>query len=177
MEHSHNLSFEVTDIAPEEMRGKLRHQQGFQPSFDSNSKHVDLASICNPVSEQKGKEFENHSDIEGVSIGVLADLGGPSDVQESCSIDSGLNEVSLEATSFRQLQQVMEQVLCCYVCEYVHKSLNICFCSVPVCKLVLQSYLALYASPACMNYYTSLKPYTSSWYLCTPNLFFLNLFV
>lgn len=110
MEHSHNLSFVVTDIAPEEMRGKLCHQQGFQLSSDSNSKHVDLISFCNPVSEQKGKEFENHSDIEGVSVGVLADLGGPSDVQESCSIDSGLNEFSLEATSFRQLQQVMEQL-------------------------------------------------------------------
>lgn len=109
MKRSHDFSFDGTDMAHDEMREKLHRLQGFQPSFESNSKHVDLALTCNPASVQTGNDFETHSDIEGVSIGDPAELG-PLNVQESSSTNSGLNEVSLEITGFRQLQQVMEQV-------------------------------------------------------------------
>lgn len=52
-------------------------------------------------------ELENHSDMEGVKKGAeIASLNAP----ESSSVSSKLDEISLEATSFRQLRLIMEQV-------------------------------------------------------------------
>ncbi|GAB2267961.1 hypothetical protein Dimus_002938 [Dionaea muscipula] len=54
-------------------------------------------------------ESEVRSDANGYSMCIQAQLDS-SNALESCSINSPLNEVSLEAISFRQLQHVMEQL-------------------------------------------------------------------
>ncbi|CAK9181668.1 unnamed protein product [Ilex paraguariensis] len=116
MESSQDPSFEGTAITLIEKKQKLHHRQGLHPSFTGNPKHVDMvvqASNCGPVSVRKqvhhsGNKFENHSDVEGVSIQISVE--GSSNALESSSMSTGLEEVSLEATSFRQLQLVTEQL-------------------------------------------------------------------
>lgn len=71
-------------------------------------------TFCVPVSvqkhaEQPENETEVHSDVEGVSIGMQPEFYS-SNLQESSCMSSVLDEISLEATSFRQLKQVTEQV-------------------------------------------------------------------
>ncbi|XP_034227106.1 protein LNK1 isoform X1 [Prunus dulcis] len=90
----------------------------FEPPF---SKCFNILAIenpetyCDPVSVQKkvqqsANETEGHSDVEGgASIGMQAEFDS-SDLQESSCLSSVLDEISLEATSFRQLQQVTEQL-------------------------------------------------------------------
>ncbi|KAL8097494.1 protein LNK1 isoform X2 [Apium graveolens] len=106
---SHDLSSMMIDVAPKEGRDNPCHYQGLQASSNSNAKNVDVESICNTFPVQASNEFENHSDVEGTSRGIPAKVG-PWYVQESPTVNSGFNEGSLEATSFRQLQQVMEQL-------------------------------------------------------------------
>ncbi|KAL6513150.1 hypothetical protein OROGR_020636 [Orobanche gracilis] len=68
-----------------------------------------------PMSRQREKlhscegKYENQKDPEGVSLATPAKLGSP-DVQESSIVSLGLDVVSPEAASFRQLQLVMEQL-------------------------------------------------------------------
>lgn len=110
VDSSHDPSFEATTIKLEDEKEKLHAQKGFQPPFTSNPEYVDLAvqsSICDPVSVRKqdhyyGSGLKNQSDVKGVSLAE--------NVQESSSMNSGLDEFSLVATSFCQLQQVMEQL-------------------------------------------------------------------
>uniref|UniRef100_A0A5B6Z960 Protein LNK1 n=1 Tax=Davidia involucrata TaxID=16924 RepID=A0A5B6Z960_DAVIN len=116
MESSHDRSFEAPAITMDKKREKPHLRQGFQPSFTSNRKHVDLvvpAAICDPVSCRKQvhhseNKVEIYSEVEGVSMGI-PELDS-SNVQERSSMSSGLDEISLETTSFRQLQHVMEQL-------------------------------------------------------------------
>ncbi|KAK1359266.1 hypothetical protein POM88_043740 [Heracleum sosnowskyi] len=107
---SQDLSSMVIDAAPEEGQDKPCHYQGFLASFNSNAGDVAVASICNTLPVQSSNEFGNHNDVEGASCGIPAGKAGPWYVQESPIANSGINEGSLEATSFRQLQQVMEQL-------------------------------------------------------------------
>ncbi|KAK4378602.1 hypothetical protein RND71_000464 [Anisodus tanguticus] len=58
---------------------------------------------------QSGVKVENNHDLEGVGMGIPAELGS-SVVQECTSINSGLDEISEAAASFHQLQRVMEQL-------------------------------------------------------------------
>lgn len=88
----------------------------YQLSFSGNQKQTSItlqASRSDMVSPQKqfGKEnkIESQSDIEEIKKGASAELDSLN-VQEGSSISSELDEISLEASSFRQLQQVMEQV-------------------------------------------------------------------
>ncbi|KAK4340009.1 hypothetical protein RND71_041471 [Anisodus tanguticus] len=57
---------------------------------------------------QSGVKVENNRDLEGVVMGIPAELGS-SVVQECTSINSGLDEMSEAAASFHQLQRIMEQ--------------------------------------------------------------------
>nr|XP_043628470.1 protein LNK1-like [Erigeron canadensis] len=95
---------------------------GIQPSFSGNYKQPGMmpqASRSDTMSrnilvsphKQFGKEnkIESQSDMEGVkkgASGVLDSLNAP----EGSSISTELDEISIEASSFRQLQQVMEQL-------------------------------------------------------------------
>ncbi|KAL1176296.1 hypothetical protein V6Z11_A04G149100 [Gossypium hirsutum] len=91
----------------------------------SYSGSLDQVSICPTVSSAKSEnngqsssknessyasnQDEGHSEVEGVSVGNPAELDS-SNVRESSCVVSPFDEVSLEATSFRQLQQVMEKL-------------------------------------------------------------------
>ncbi|KAK9071033.1 hypothetical protein SSX86_009601 [Deinandra increscens subsp. villosa] len=92
-----------------------KQSQGFQPIFIENPRQMSMMFQSSKgvlVSDQKQnnlsvKEHESQRDIEedkkGVDIGLL-------NVPESSSLSSDLDEISLEATSFRQLRHVMEQL-------------------------------------------------------------------
>lgn len=54
-------------------------------------------------------EMEGHSEIDGITNGVQSELES-SNVQESSCMSSMVDDISLEASGFRQLQQVMEKV-------------------------------------------------------------------
>lgn len=80
-----------------------------QPSFSGNQKQIgDLVSPQKKFCTLENK-IESQNDIGGVKKGSSVELGSL-DVPEGSSISSELDEISLEATSFRQLQQVMEQL-------------------------------------------------------------------
>jgi hypothetical protein len=114
MEIYHDYSFQ----APTTMDGKRKNmprRQGFHPSFSSNPKHVDSlvrTASCDPIPvlnhvHHSQNEVENRSNVKGVGIGMPADLY-TSSVPEVSSISSGCEKI--EASSFHQLQQVMEQL-------------------------------------------------------------------
>ena len=126
MESSHDASFETPAIKVDEKREKLYRKQGFQTSFAISSKHKDLvvqAACYDPISVQKQlnhseNEVEGHSEVEGGSISIPMEMDS-SNVQDNSCMSSMLEEISLEATSFRQLQNVTEQVYDFKNCYYV----------------------------------------------------------
>ncbi|XP_076959655.1 protein LNK1-like isoform X2 [Bidens hawaiensis] len=89
--------------------------QGFQPLTVASPRQMDMVFQSSKdvlVSDEKQrnlliKEHGTQRGIDGdqkqVDIGLL-------NVSESSSVSSELNEISLEATSFRQLKQAMEQL-------------------------------------------------------------------
>lgn len=117
MESSHGLSFEAPSVTTNEKREKLFHCQDLQAPFTRNFKHANVAGpveFCSALSVQKQVHqselrIEGNSEVDGVSIRVPAELDS-SNGQESSCMSSVLDEISLEATSFRQLQHVMEKV-------------------------------------------------------------------
>lgn len=106
--------FQVTPFVPNEKGESIHHQQVFLSPFSREPENMDMrvqVPLCDPLSIEKnaqhsGTKFEVHGDSEGVPGEV-----GSSTVHESSSVSSVLDEISLEAASFRQLQHVMEQVL------------------------------------------------------------------
>ncbi|KAE9605477.1 hypothetical protein Lalb_Chr10g0097751 [Lupinus albus] len=95
--------------------GKLVHcnSQPLNSSFKSENMENPL-SFQNPGSAQQiSHKFENendsHSEAEGVSIGFSQEIDS-SNVHESSSLSSALDNVSLEAASFCQLQRIMDQL-------------------------------------------------------------------
>lgn len=117
VESSHGPPFEAPSVTTNEKREKPSHCQGVQVPFTRNFKHENMVNAMEfdnalPVQKQVHKteqETEGHSDVEGVSIRVPAELDS-FNAQESSCMSSVLDEISLEATSFRQLQQVMEKL-------------------------------------------------------------------
>ncbi|KAK2665171.1 hypothetical protein Ddye_003745 [Dipteronia dyeriana] len=115
MESSHGPSFEAPSVTTNEKREKLYHCEDLQVPFTRNFKHANIASpmtFCNSPSIQKQRhqpECEIGDPNGGVSIGVPAELDSLN-AQESSCMSTVLDEVSLEATSFRQLQQVIEKL-------------------------------------------------------------------
>ncbi|GMI83771.1 NIGHT LIGHT-INDUCIBLE AND CLOCK-REGULATED GENE 1 [Hibiscus trionum] len=113
---NHGHSFEVPDIITTEKRGKLYHQQDTQAPLNRivNQARVERQiAFYDPVTAQKqvcqSEQDEGRSEVEDFSVGKQAELGS-SNRQESSCVSSMLDQVSLEATSFRQLQQVMEKL-------------------------------------------------------------------
>lgn len=117
VESSADRSFEGSAVKLDDKREKVHQPHGFQPSFTGNPRNVGMVvqpSIHDPLPFQKqvhqsANEIDSPSDVEGVQVGGFQELGVLNG-QESTSMNSGLDEISLEATSFRQLQQVMEQL-------------------------------------------------------------------
>ncbi|KAI7757210.1 hypothetical protein M8C21_023718 [Ambrosia artemisiifolia] len=84
--------------------------QGFQPSFIGSPRQRSMMfQSSKRVLEQDKLSVKEHDqrniegDQKGLDIGLL-------NVQESSSVSSGLDEISLEATSYRQLRHVTEQL-------------------------------------------------------------------
>ncbi|KAK0589223.1 hypothetical protein LWI29_011222 [Acer saccharum] len=115
MESSHGPSFEAPSVTTNEKREKLYHCKDLQVPFTRNFKHANMASpmtFCNSPSIQKQhhqSECEIGDPNGGVSIGVPAELDSLN-AQESSCMSTVLDEVSLEATSFHQLQRVTEKL-------------------------------------------------------------------
>ncbi|XAR53062.1 hypothetical protein NMG60_11021459 [Bertholletia excelsa] len=112
MESSHCHSFENPVRTVDDKRGKLQHPHAFHSSYTNSLKHVDLivpSASCESKKADSQNEVENQTGIEGVSTRIPTDLD-ISNVQESSSMSSGVDEISLEESSFRQLQQVMEKL-------------------------------------------------------------------
>ncbi|KAH1040293.1 hypothetical protein J1N35_042036 [Gossypium stocksii] len=116
IESSHGPLFEAPAIITNEKRGKLHRQQDTQIPLNRNVKQAKTdtrMAFCDPVTIQKqvcqSEQDEGHSEVEGISVGNPAELDS-SNVRESSCVVSPFDEVSLEATSFQQLQQVMEKL-------------------------------------------------------------------
>ncbi|KAJ8747593.1 hypothetical protein K2173_011401 [Erythroxylum novogranatense] len=92
-------------------------QQELQLSFPSNTKETDItgqSALHGSVTLKKqagssAYDFEGHSEIEGFSAGLQGEIDS-SNAQESSCVSSVFDDISLEATSFRQLQLVMERL-------------------------------------------------------------------
>ncbi|KAK1430262.1 hypothetical protein QVD17_12883 [Tagetes erecta] len=88
-----------------------------QPSFTANQNQSGMilqASGNDPAQSKKqihtmGNKVEHLGDMEGTKEGASAELVSV-DVQDGSSLSTELDEISLEATTFRQLQQVMLQL-------------------------------------------------------------------
>ena len=108
-ESSRNVSFQHTADLQNKKKEKLRLSR----CIDKSNSVVQRAD-SDPISVQKQvpnfeNEVESQSEVSGSDIGIPGDLDS-SNIQESSCISSVLAEVSIEASSFRQLQVVLEQV-------------------------------------------------------------------
>ncbi|XP_028800777.1 protein LNK1 isoform X2 [Neltuma alba] len=98
-------------------KGEMSYHSHDAPALSKSSKSQDIVSVApfsSPGStQQQLAQFENenegHSVVRGVKVGFSKEIDS-SNVQESSSMSSAMEEISLEATSFRQLQQVMDQL-------------------------------------------------------------------
>ncbi|TYI88062.1 hypothetical protein E1A91_D04G180300v1 [Gossypium mustelinum] len=116
IDSSHGPLFEAPAIITNEKRGKPHRRQDTEIPLNRNVKQAKIdtrMAFCDPVTIQKqvcqSEQDEGHSEVEGVSVGNPAELDS-SNVRESSCVVSPFDEVSLEATSFRRLQQVMEKL-------------------------------------------------------------------
>ncbi|MBA0872554.1 hypothetical protein Goshw_016113, partial [Gossypium schwendimanii] len=116
IDSSHGPLFEAPAIITNEKRGKPHLRQDTQIPLNRNVKQAKIdtrMAFCDPVTIQKqvcqSEQDEGHSEVEGVSVGNPAELDS-SNVRESSCVVSPFDEVSLEATSFRRLQQAMEKL-------------------------------------------------------------------
>lgn len=115
MESSHGHPLDFPAKTNNGRREKLC--QDLQTPIPRKFKHLDMSppmEFGHIVSAQKQvlhseNEVEAHGEVEGVSVGIPTEFDS-SNVPESSCISSALNEISLEANNFRQLQQVTEQV-------------------------------------------------------------------
>lgn len=81
----------------------LEKRQPMVKTADSDS-----VSARKPVPSFEN-EFEGESDVNGSDMGIQGELDS-SNMQESSCLSSVLDEISIEASSFRQLQHVMGQL-------------------------------------------------------------------
>ncbi|KAK4271248.1 hypothetical protein QN277_019967 [Acacia crassicarpa] len=111
LKDAHDASLKTND------KGDKLYQSHDALALSKSSKNENVVSVApfsSPGSaQQQLLQFENenegHSLVGGVGIGFSQEMDS-SNVQESSSMSSALEEISLEATSFRQLQQVMDQL-------------------------------------------------------------------
>lgn len=116
MESSHGHNLEAVALKTNDERDNLylcQDAQLLSPSFKrenmENPVPFNSPGSAQMVVHQFENENEGHSEVGGVSIGFSQEIDS-SNVQESSSMSSALDETSHEATSFRQLQQVMDQL-------------------------------------------------------------------
>ncbi|XP_022140999.1 protein LNK1 isoform X2 [Momordica charantia] len=114
---SHYPSFDAATVAANENREKLYHQD-LQSSFNKNFAFMSTPStepfntsfpVRKQVPRSESDIDDGHSETGVVSRGSRAELDSSNTQDKSCR-STMLDGISLEATSFRQLQQVMEQL-------------------------------------------------------------------
>lgn len=108
-ESSHDVSFQHRADFQNKTKEKLRLSR----RTDKSNSVVQRAD-SDSISAQKqvpnfGNEVQGQSEVSGSDIGIPGELDS-SNIQESSCMSSVLDEISIEATSFRQLQQVLEQL-------------------------------------------------------------------
>ncbi|KAJ6963811.1 protein LNK1 isoform X1 [Populus alba x Populus x berolinensis] len=109
IESANGPDFEAPAITTNENEENLYHCQ--EPSSGRNLRPANMVGpveFYGPVSAKKVAR-QSEYDIKGVGTGIPAKLDS-SNAQESSCMSSVLDGISLEAASFRQLQQVMEQL-------------------------------------------------------------------
>ncbi|GAB4853222.1 hypothetical protein Ancab_017410 [Ancistrocladus abbreviatus] len=109
VERSYDISFQTPPATRVKKKGLYHHHE-----LSSHPEHSDFivqTACCDPASFQKNfeGETEGHSEVNGSGTGVQAELES-SNLHESSCMSSVVEEVSLEASSFCQLQHVMEQL-------------------------------------------------------------------
>ncbi|KAF4365945.1 hypothetical protein F8388_019189 [Cannabis sativa] len=117
MDGSRDASTVSPAITMSGKREKLYSCQSVQSSFTKNFENVastspmafNGAALNQKQLQQSERQIEGQSDVEGSSLDAPAELGS-STVQEKSCLSSVLNDISVEARSFRQLQQVMEKL-------------------------------------------------------------------
>ncbi|XP_038995918.1 protein LNK1-like isoform X1 [Hibiscus syriacus] len=115
IESSSGPSFGASASIITEKRGNLHYQQDTQDPLKRNVKHTKVGSkmaFYDPVTVQKQfhqSEQDGHSEVRGVSVRKPAELDSSKN-QPSSFMSSVLDEVSLEASGFLQLQQDMEKL-------------------------------------------------------------------
>ncbi|KAK6143714.1 hypothetical protein DH2020_024062 [Rehmannia glutinosa] len=105
---------DITSISPRDssnasQREKLHRCEGRRSSMSSSLKNGSAIGQGSEFDSDSVGKYENHKDTEGVSLATPAELGS-SNLQESSTMSSRLDDISLEAASFRQLQLVMERL-------------------------------------------------------------------
>lgn len=109
VENTHDFSLQKIPVSRNKKKER-QHQRRISefPKKDLTVQRADLDPVC----PQKLSDFENkvegQSDIDG-DVGVAAELDC-SNIQESSCMSSVLDEVSIDASSFQQLQNVMEKL-------------------------------------------------------------------
>lgn len=113
------IKSETNDLASISSRDQLQYMEGFPgPPFKETALVVcgqreklencqgNLSSISEPGLVVN---HENHCDLQGVSSATTTEMGS-SNLQESSTTVPDLDDISLEAASFRHLQLVTKQV-------------------------------------------------------------------
>ncbi|KAK7274663.1 hypothetical protein RIF29_15759 [Crotalaria pallida] len=83
--------------------------RGFNSENMANPLPFQNPSSAQQMCHKFENENEGHSEVVGVSIGFSQEIDS-SNVQESSSMNSAQDNISLEAASFCQLQQIMDQL-------------------------------------------------------------------
>jgi hypothetical protein len=115
MDCSHGHSLVAAALKTNENKEKCHSHGNFlSRNYKNKSRANELPFHSSGSSQQVAHQFENenegHSKVRGVSLGFSSKIDS-STVQESSPISSSLDENFLEANSFCNLQQVLEQVL------------------------------------------------------------------
>lgn len=108
-ESSRDVSFQHRADFQNKKKEKLRLSR----RTDKSNSMIQRAD-SDPIYAQKQvpnfeNEVEGQSEVSASGVGIPGELDSPN-MQESSCMSSVLDEVSIEATSFRQLQQVLEQL-------------------------------------------------------------------
>ncbi|GMH16387.1 hypothetical protein Nepgr_018228 [Nepenthes gracilis] len=108
-ESSHDISFQTPAVAGDKKKGPCHHHKlsSHPEKFMVQTEYYDSVSLQKQANNFEG-EVEGHSEVTGSGTGIQSELDS-SYVQESC-MSSGLDEISLEASSFHQFLHVMEQL-------------------------------------------------------------------
>ncbi|KAK7319419.1 hypothetical protein RJT34_04140 [Clitoria ternatea] len=117
MENSHGLPFEDCSLKTTNDKGENLYihndaqllNGGFKSENMENPVPFRNPGSAQKVEQQLENDKEDHSELGRVSIGFSHEIDS-SNVQDTSSMSSALDETSHEATSFRQLQQVMQQM-------------------------------------------------------------------